>query len=384
MPRKPSQAEIERTVRMVAARLSFKLRLIVLLVFAVGLVVYLVVKNWPHAVPPAPAAVTGANADGSGEYLFCFWNVENLFDDVDDRRRSVDEEFDNAFAADAALREKKYDRIAGALLAMNGGAGPDVIACVEVESTRAANLLKDALNRKLDDTKADPRLRYTQVALKDLDAGRHIAPCVISRLPLAADRTRLHGRQLRILETHVAVNGHDLCLVASHWTSQLKQNDGGDGDAGRAKYANTIHDFYAGQVRGNAKADVLVCGDFNDTPDADPVVHSLKATGDRTAVTPGGEQLLNLMAGKDPARFGTHYYNGKPLIYDHVVVSAGMLDGDGWACDPDSVRTVTEGLVQPGAKTRRPWRFDSPKHEPPGGRGFSDHFPVTVKLTVRP
>lgn len=374
MSRKPTQAEIERTVRMVGARLSFRLRLAVLVVFVIGLVIYFAVKARPPQ--PAPAA--------PGEYLFCFWNVENLFDDRDDKRRSVDEEYDNAFAADTALREKKFDRIAGALLAMNDGRGPDVIACVEVESVRAATLLKDTLNRKLDAAKADPKMQYTHVAMKDLDAGRHIAPCVISRLPLAESRTKLHGRQLRILETHVEVNGHDLCVVAAHWTSQLKQKDGSDGDSGREKYANTIHEVYAGQARADAKVDFLLCGDFNDTPDSDPVVRNLKATGDRTAVTPGDEHLLDLMTGKDPARFGTHYYAGKPLIYDHVVVSAGMLDGDGWACDPDSVRTVTDGLIQPGARTRRPWRFDSPKHEPTGGRGYSDHFPVTVKLTVRP
>jgi hypothetical protein len=207
---------------------------------------------------------------------------------------------------------------------------------------------------------------------------------VISRVPLNSDRTRLYGRQLRILETELAVGDRKLSLVASHWTSQLKQKDGTSGDSGRDKYAGAIHDLYVTLARSNPKVDLLVCGDFNDTPDAEPVVQTLKATGDRNAVTPGGDHLLDLFAGKDPARFGTHYYGGRPLIYDHLVVSPGMLDSEGWSCDPDSIRTVTDGLTQPGAKTRRPWRFDSPKHEPTGGRGYSDHFPVTVKLTVRP
>jgi endonuclease/exonuclease/phosphatase family metal-dependent hydrolase len=377
MARYPTQSQVNTAVRTFLG-LSRPVQLLLVAVVFSGLLIYLAVQYWPHGSPAAPTA-----PGEPGEYLFCFWNVENLFDDQDDKRRSVDEEFDNAFAADAALREKKYDHIAAALLKMNDGRGPDVIACVEVESTRAANLLKDTLNRKLDDAKADPKLRYTQVAMKDLDAGRHIAPCVISRVPVNADRTRLYGRQLRILETELAVGGQKLSLIASHWTSQLKQKDGSSGDGGRDKYAGAIHDLYVTLARSNPKADLLICGDFNDTPDAEPVVQTLKATGDRTAVTPGGEQLLDLLAGKDPARFGTHYYN-RPLIYDHIVVSPGMLDAEGWSCDPDSVRTVTDGLTQPGAKVRRPWRFDSPKHAPTGGRGYSDHFPVTVKLTVRP
>ena len=41
----------------------------------------------------------------------------------------------------------------------------------------------------------------------------------------------------------------------------------------------------------------------------------------------GSKELsfLNLMASKEPAKFGTHYYH-KPLIYDQICVSPGLLD----------------------------------------------------------
>lgn len=349
----------------------------------VGVAVWFVIQatRSPYGSQPP---VTGTNADGSGTYLFCFWNVENLFDDVDDHRRNVDEEFDNPFASDAGLRREKYDHIAGALLAMNGGRGPDVIAAVEVESVRAAELLRETLNRKLDEVNADPAWRYTQVAMKDLDAGRHIAPCLITRLNVARAGTRLHGRQLRILEAHVAANGHDLTVIASHWTSQLRQPDGGDGDEGRAKYARTIYELYRDAARDRPDVDLLVCGDFNDTPDSDPVVNGLHATGDRALVVPRADppRLLDLLAGKSPQQFGTLWHRG-PLIYDQVCVSPGMLDPAGWSCDPESVRVPTDGLTR-SASRREPWRFGSPANAPTGGRGFSDHFPVMVTLRVTP
>ncbi len=352
----------------------------------VAAVIWLVVTYWPRSHPAAPPPAAGANPDGSGTYQFCFWNVENLFDDRDDHRRPPDREYDAAFAEDADLRDRKYDRIAGALVRMNGGRGPDVIACAEVESPRAAELLKDALNRKLDEAKADPALKYANVAMKDLDAGRHIAPCVISRLPLDSDRTRLRGPKLRILETHLTVNGYDLTVIASHWRSQLQEKGGGHGEAGREKYGTAIHELFARQARADAKADVLVCGDFNETPDAPEVVNALRATGDRARVTPAADDpfLLDLLAGKPPDRFGTHWYNGRPLIYDQICVSAGMLDGEGWSCDPDSVAVVTDGLTRSGATRREPWRFGGPRAPPSGGRGYSDHFPVTVTLKVAP
>ncbi len=321
--------------------------------------------------PPPSASVP------PGAYQFCFWNVENLFDDTDDKRNTIDDPYDNWFATDVADRQLKYDHLSDALLRLNGGRGPDVLACCEVESTRAAELLRDALNAKLP----TDALKYTHVAMKDLSGGRHIAPCLITRLAVDPDRVRLHGRGLRILEAHVVANGHDLCVVASHWTSQLR-----GGEDGRDNYARTITGVYSEQMRANPRADFLVCGDFNTTPDDETVTGTLRMVGDRARVQPTAADplLYNLLAGKPPESFGTHTYERKPLVYDQVGVSAGLLDGDGWGCDPNSVAVPTDGLMRAGGTRREPWRFGGPKAPPTGGRGYADHFPVTLTLTVAP
>ena len=335
---------------------------------------------------PAVSA-QGSNPD-KGEVLFCWWNVENLFDDKDDKRGTIDEEFDNPFAQNETLRDLKYDRVASALLKMNGGVGPDIIALCEVESVRSGDILKGVLNKKLKDAKADDKLQYVNLMMKNVAAGRHIAPCVITRLPVTPQLTRLvGGGSLRILESHISVNGHDLCILASHWTSQLKQKDGGDGDSGREKYAIKLYEAFREMNKKNNDADVLVCGDFNDSPDADPIVKLLGALADKSKVKPSADDppFLNLMAGKDPAKFGTLFYNGKPLIYDHICASPGLLDGNGWSVEPDSVSVPTEGLTRVGATKRQPWRFDNPGREMKDSeRGFSDHFPVLVRLKVGP
>ncbi len=326
-------------------------------------------------------------SDGETSFLFCTWNVENLFDDKKDKRNAIDTEYDTPFAEDAALRDLKFDRIASAFLKMNDGKGPDIIACLEVESVRAAEMLKGVLNAKLQEAKADDKLQYKSVAMKNLDGGRHIAPCVITRLDIVPQLTKMHGRQLRILECHVTARGHDLCIIASHWTSQLKQRDGTDGDSGREKYAAAIYEAFREASQRNADCDFLVCGDFNDTPDAEPIFKKLGAIGDRNKVKPTEKEpyLLNLMHGKDPAKFGTLWYGGKPLIYDHICVSPGLLDTNGWSAEPDSVATVSTGLMRIGATRREPFRFGSPAKEMKSSeRGWADHFPVVVKLKVEP
>lgn len=316
----------------------------------------------------------GAEATAPQSYLFCFWNVENLFDDhLDRREHRADKEFDRWFAEDPDALQLKLDHLSDALATLNGGKGPDILALVEVESRRAAELVQGALNRRL----GDASLHYTHLLMKELSAGRHIAPAILTRLPVAGDRTRLHGSRLRILEGHIVVNGQDLVVIASHWTSR---NTDGQG-AHREKYGDQIHGLFRAMYTSNPKVDFLVSGDFNDPPDAPSVTEHLRARGDLQAVLePRNDPLLlNLFADKDPAVWGTHYYGGRWEIFDQLAISPGLLDAEGWSCDPDSVRTVNR-LVRPDDRIHHPWRFGGPhdKHR----RGYSDHFPVTVRLSV--
>jgi endonuclease/exonuclease/phosphatase family metal-dependent hydrolase len=314
-------------------------------------------------------------ASPSESYLLCFWNAENLFDDRDDHRQNkADRAFDTWFAQDPQALALKLDHLSEALIRLNAGKGPDILALVEVEDPRAAELLDEALNRRL----ADPALRYSSVLMKELDAGRHIAPAILTRLPVKRDRTRLHGSRLRILEGHIQANGHDLVILATHWTSRVSD----DGGAHRDKYADEIYGIFRGMSRSNPAVDLLICGDFNDPPESEAVTHHLHATGDREAVLhpPDGPLLLDLFADRDPrGGYGTHYYSGRWHIFDQIVISPGLLDEFGWSCDPASVQTVNS-LCRPGDRLHRPWRFGN-QHDH-GPRGYSDHFPVTVRLSV--
>jgi hypothetical protein len=192
-------------------------------------------------------------------------------------------------------------------------------------------------------------------------------------------RTRLLGRRLRILEGHIVVDGQDLVVVASHWTSRLRRGSA----AGREKYGDQIYGRFKAMYLANPRVDFLVCGDFNDDPDDPSVTEHLHAVGDREAVLRSGDGdplLFNLFAVRDPAKWlGTLYDRGRWFQFDQIAVSPGLLDDSGWTCDPSSAAVINT-LVRPGDPKGRPWRFGSPhdKHE----RGYSDHFPVTVRLRV--
>jgi endonuclease/exonuclease/phosphatase family metal-dependent hydrolase len=232
----------------------------------------------------------------------------------------------------------------------------------------------DSLNHKIR-RDAPP---YTAALWKDPQGGRHIADAVITRLPVRKDRTRLLGRRQRILEAHIDVRGHDLVVLATHWTSRVSDHTG----EGRRHYANVVYGRFREMYEANPHVDLLVCGDFNDNPDDPSVTEGLHATGDLEAVRAGGDppRLYDLMAPlweRERTTAGTHYYHGRAYIFDQIVVSPGLLDDRAWVCETDTVRIHKHRFV---TDRGRPEPFGSPRDK--GRRGASDHFPVTVRLKV--
>jgi endonuclease/exonuclease/phosphatase family metal-dependent hydrolase len=323
------------------------------------------------------AEPTGA-AGPPRDYLFCFWNTENFFDDrLDGERREPDKNFDAWFANNPEILALKLSHLTSVLAGMNAGRGPDILAIAEAESERAARLLAKSLTEALP--KQPP---YEHVLFRDPKGGRHIATAVITRLPVAAAKTQLHGRRLRILETHVTVNGHDLVVFATHWSSRV-HNEG----EGREHYADIIYGRFHAMYKSNPKVDLLVCGDFNDNPDDKSVTEHLHATGDLRKVKAGGAEpmLYDLFTevweknrSKDNRdKVGSHYYRSHAYIFDHIVVSPGLLDDYGWTCLPETARIHRDKFVN---RKGEPLRFGTERDR--GERGASDHFPVSVRLNV--
>jgi endonuclease/exonuclease/phosphatase family metal-dependent hydrolase len=342
-----------------------------------GLVMLLVAAAGCNPQVPAPAA---------GDYLFCFWNTENFFDNkVNGWRNEPDKDFDRWFADSQALFEQKVKNLTEVLAALNDGKGPDILALAEVEAdSRAAEALKDSLNLAI---KSDTP-PYRHLLMKNPHGGRNIATAILTRLPVVADRTQLIGKRLRILEGHIELNGRDLAVLATHWTSRVSDKAG----EGRDKYADQIYGRFRAMHKANPDVSLLVCGDFNDNPDDDSVAKNLHATGDLERVRANGDPplLYDLFAKhwaeKKSTGFGTHFYRGKAFLFDHLVVSAGMVNGRGdWVCLAETAEIVKHRFVVPTGRNKgHPLYFGIERDKVPlAQRGVSDHLPVTVRLRVK-
>jgi endonuclease/exonuclease/phosphatase family metal-dependent hydrolase len=376
------RADQRRLVELILWALQHKqVRLILLALALIALGVWLVAGR-PGCQPPPPAPTwpddppvntTPVPAE-PGDYLLCFWNVENLFDDRDDNlTQRGDKEYDEWYAHNAAALNEKLRHLTDVLMAMNGGKGPDVLCVAEIESLRACQLLQLALNRRVP----DPKLSYTGVLYDSPGGGRHIGTAILTRLPVVGKPTLL-GSRLRILEGRVQADGHTLVIIASHWSSRVSDRTG----ATRAKYADLIYGRYRRIFTANPKVDFLVCGDFNDNPDDPSVTEHLHAVGDLDAVRQGRDVplLFNLMDRLWHEGQASHFYNARGFLFDQVCVSPGLLDDEGWSALPDSARVVKQKALRNG----RPDRFGGESDRRPlSARGASDHFPVTVTLRVR-
>jgi endonuclease/exonuclease/phosphatase family metal-dependent hydrolase len=351
----------------------FPFLLVALLLFACGV---------PVGAPPQGSGPPAAQNQAATEnYLFCFWNLENCFDDkLDHRPNTPDKEYDAWFSSNPAVWQQKMENLSSVLVSLNDGKGPDILAMAELESVRAAELLQEALNKKL----AKPELQYKNLLMEEIHSGRNIATGILTRLPVDARRTRLLDKRRRILEGHIVVNDQDLVVMASHWTSRLTDHTGD----GRDKYADEIYGRYKGMFLSNRDVAFLVCGDFNDTPEDDSVKDNLHGRPveqiDEVRKSTPEPLLLDLFGGpakeKDPRKWGTHNHRGHWYTFDQILVSPGMLDHKGWTCEVDTVEVINTKTAD---KKGRPVDFGSENDDIPlKERGWSDHFPVTVRLKV--
>ncbi|HEY8505805.1 MAG TPA: endonuclease/exonuclease/phosphatase family protein [Gemmataceae bacterium] len=313
-----------------------------------------------------------------GTYLFCFWNVENLYDDEDDPKGRDDME--DWFGRDPGALGEKLDRLTEALLRMNDGAGPDILAMCEVESERAVDMLRAALNARLGATGFADR-KYEYSAFIPDRTGRRFAPAMISRVRIEGNRVMRFGRaegrrNTRLLRVPLRQNGHELIVLIAHWTSRVTDETG----ERRMSYAEDTYGEFRAILLSNPDADVVICGDLNDEFDDPSIRLGLRAT---SAPDTAREALQEprpyaLTALVDTSREGTLYYDRKWQVFDHILLSRGMLDEKGWSYVPGSFSIFAPPFLhKPG---NGPWDFGSEKRK--GPRGYSDHFPVRVRLHV--
>lgn len=314
------------------------------------------------------AVLAGSVASGqeTREASIAVWNVENLFDAEDDSGRH-DDELMEWWTED--LYQLKLKRLAEIISQMNDGKGPDFLGLIEVENERVVKDLVALL----------PQPESYQVVHYEGPSYRSIEVAAISRLPVSFSKSYFTWHYVRdILRVDVTVGYQPVSILINHWKSRW----GGTLETSTQRYicATRAYQLYTEIVRENPDADVVVMGDFNDTPYNVSLTDGLGASFqmDKVLNQHSRRWLYNVVSEMLPGTRGTYYYDDEWDFLDQVIISRGLLLEDGLHYVKGSLEIFNPEnvLLSNGAA---PWRFGN-QYVRRAERGYADHLPLVFRL----
>jgi predicted extracellular nuclease len=328
--------------------------------------------------------VPGDKSDNGHYYRFAFYNVENLFDTINNPV-SNDEEFTPG--SEKQWDTKKYydklGKISGVIKDLGGDDFPALVGLCEVENLHVLEGL--AMSKGLKNAgyqiihKESPDYRGIDVALM-------FRPDIIRLLNYKAWPVWFpfdnNYSTREILYACFDIQGKDsLHVFVNHWPSR----SGGEVESRprRIFVAEMLRSKVDSLLSMDPDAKIIITGDFNDEPTDLSLVSGLTAL--TTFDDPGNDRLYNLSYNlKKNSSTGSYKFRGDWNMLDQFIVSGSMLDTSGniYSRKSDVHIFVKDYLLERdenfmGVKPYRTWLGDY--HH----GGYSDHLPVYLDIRYR-
>ncbi|WP_372751971.1 hypothetical protein [Labilibaculum sp.] len=313
------------------------------------------------------------------EYTLAFYNVENLFDTINDPNT-----WDDDFTPEGKLEysSKRYENkllhLSEVLSSINKKELPAIIGLCEIENR---SVLEDLISQKKlkkgdysivqtdspDGRGIDCALLYQKSTFKALS--QNFIGIHIPTEPNYKTRDILHVKG-------VFAAKDTLDIFVNHWPSRR----------GGMKESEKYRVFVATQLKKavdqiqkkNLNANIIIMGDFNDEPTNKSAEEILCATNNKDTSKP--EALYNLMYDLKMQGKGSYNYRGNWNMLDNIIVSNSLLSNtNGLHTNHQNGKIFTEKWIcyQNEDGTYVPSRsYSGPKYY----GGYSDHFPVYFQL----
>lgn len=316
-------------------------------------------------------SVLDEERDGS-TFRVLFYNVENLFDTIDDINIQDEEFLPNAEKQwDSRKYRLKVSNMAKAIRSAGGWQAPELVGLVEIENRR---VLYDLINHQALKSGNYEIVHYDSDDPRGIDAAllynRELFEILYSK-PLKIRTENVRTRDILYVKL-VAGNVDTLHLFINHWPSRRGGKE--QSEAKRVMAGEILKSAVDSILRVNPRALLVAMGDFNDAP-AD------KSLGVLTA--PSATSLINLMATL-PTTQGSHKYNGAWDYLDQLLVSEPLARGDcGFSIKHGRAFILNSNFLMEQDDRYgdfvpfRTWKG------PVFIAGFSDHLPVFIDITYR-
>lgn len=313
------------------------------------------------------------------KYNILFYNVENFFDTVDDPG-TADEEFlpnGDRYWTNFKMYEKN-NNVAKVILSAGGFDIPVLVGLAEVESDTIGKLLTrvsplrdlnfDYLHQESQDRRGiDVMLLYRKDYYTPIST--QFYPVEYPEDPTFRSRDILYSKGL--------LGGDTVHVFVNHWPSKY----GGTLKTIplRKAAALTLKKRTDSIMNETPMAKIIVMGDLNDAAHEPSLTEALEVI--RYQDNLPDMALVNLSWPLVDKGLGSHKYHGNWDVIDHIIVSKGLLQGDGLKTTPDGMQIrkldflMEEDDRYLGQQPNRTfWGF---KYH----GGYSDHLPVMITLT---
>jgi predicted extracellular nuclease len=323
------------------------------------------------------------NTVASTGYGVMFYNLENLYDTINDPAKDDEVFLPNADRLwNASKYEAKLENLSK-VIATAADMLPTLVGLCEVENEMVVKDLVNTNNLKPgnydyvhydspDERGIDVALLYNKKDFK-VKSSKAIA------VTLPGEKQDF-TRDILMVNGEILINGkkEQLFVFVNHWPSR---SEGEEVSAPKRAAAATKLKEVVDSL--NAKLDnpnIVIMGDFNDTPLDISIQKILNAQA--TADTYAEETLVNLMTKLQTTGQGSYNYKGNWQALDQIIVSAGLLDGKSLEVSPETAQFV-----------KKDWMLyhndkygDSPDRTFAGNKyigGYSDHLPVFVGFSSK-
>jgi predicted extracellular nuclease len=357
-----------------------------------------------------------AQQSGQRQYISAivgFYNLENLFDTVDDPAID-DEEFlpGSAKRYNAAQYQKKLDQMAHVIQGIGTDVNPEGLALLGVVEIENETVLKDLAATEKLKSRNYQYVHFQSPDARGIDVGLLYNPKYFTVVSAYPHKVTLPDRYATrdILVVKGEFVGDTVFILVNHWPSRRGGSNAGDLSAKERAYNqnNTWRDRQ-NQIdlnsnsglrvdgeeasrpnrmaaarecmtvvdsiqKAHAAAKVMIMGDFNDDPTSPSIEKVIQAQSDLAQVQAG--QIYNPFANYLKQGYGTLAFNGKWNLFDQIMFSHPWLNQQqtsGWFLYKTHIY-YRDFLVEPKGDYK-----GYPKRSWVGDRwndGYSDHLPV--------
>jgi hypothetical protein len=309
-----------------------------------------------------------------------FYNVENLFDTINNMELESNDEFTPSGKNNwtAARYHEKLSNIAFVIADMATDVNPDGLCILGLAEIENKGVLLDLVKEKNISGRNYQIVHFDSPDERGIDVGLLYQPKYF-RVTNSRCYTLIVSDTSYKTRNQLVVSGilgdEQIHIIVNHWPSRR------GGEQTSSPFRNAAADLTRSIVDSllavDQSARILVMGDMNDDPINESVISHLKTKGDVNDLQPG--DLFNPMFQLYKDGIGTLAYKGAWNLFDQIIISSGLLGSETstWKFREAKVFNKDYLIQKDGEYAGYPLKtFGGSTYL----KGYSDHFPVYVNL----